>query len=89
MYYSIMIHTIIFLTYSRGSANISDLTILWKTIVLIVHIEAKKQSFIRCLIKNYTLCLKSIKAGASLVNDVWGFKKDPYIAEVTAKYNAQ
>lgn len=31
---------------------------------------------------------EAIKAGASLVNDVWGFKKDPYIAEVTAKYNA-
>lgn len=29
----------------------------------------------------------AIKAGASLINDVWGFKKDPYIAEVAAKYN--
>ena len=28
----------------------------------------------------------AIKAGASLINDVWGFKKDPYIAEVAAKY---
>lgn len=30
---------------------------------------------------------KAIKAGAALINDVWGFKKDPYIAEVAAKYN--
>lgn len=30
---------------------------------------------------------EAIKAGASLINDVWGFKKDPYIAEVAAKYN--
>jgi dihydropteroate synthase len=29
----------------------------------------------------------AIKAGASLINDVWGFKKDPYIAEVAAMYN--
>lgn len=29
----------------------------------------------------------AIKAGASLVNDVWGFKRDPHIAAVTAKYN--
>lgn len=29
----------------------------------------------------------AIKAGASLVNDVWGFKKDPKIAEVVAKNN--
>ena len=26
-------------------------------------------------------------AGANLINDVWGFKKDPYIAEVAAKYD--
>lgn len=29
----------------------------------------------------------AIKAGASMINDVWGFKKDPYMAEVAAKYN--
>lgn len=30
---------------------------------------------------------EAIKAGASLINDVWGFKKDPYISKVAAKYN--
>ena len=29
----------------------------------------------------------AIKAGADLINDVWGFKKDPYMKEVAAKYN--
>lgn len=29
----------------------------------------------------------ALKAGAAMINDVWGFKKDPYIAEVAAKYN--
>ncbi|MBL4934823.1 dihydropteroate synthase [Clostridium sp. YIM B02515] len=29
----------------------------------------------------------AVKAGASIINDVWGFKKDKYIAEVAAKYN--
>ncbi len=29
---------------------------------------------------------KAILAGASLINDIWGFKKDPYISEVAAKY---
>ncbi|KAJ50979.1 dihydropteroate synthase [Clostridium tetanomorphum] len=29
----------------------------------------------------------AIDAGANLINDVWGFKKDPYIAEVAAKYD--
>lgn len=28
----------------------------------------------------------AVEAGASLINDVWGFKKDPYIAQVAAKY---
>ena len=31
---------------------------------------------------------QAIQAGASLVNDVWGFKKDPDMAGVVAKYNA-
>lgn len=30
---------------------------------------------------------KAIEAGADLINDVWGFKKDPYISLVAAKYN--
>ena len=29
----------------------------------------------------------AIRAGAAMINDVWGFKKDPYIALVAAKYN--
>ncbi len=29
---------------------------------------------------------EAVKQGASLINDIWGFKKDPYIAEVAAKY---
>ena len=29
----------------------------------------------------------AINAGANLINDVWGFKKDDYIAKVAAKYN--
>jgi len=29
----------------------------------------------------------AIKAGAAMINDVWGFKKDIYIAKVAAKYN--
>lgn len=29
----------------------------------------------------------AIKAGADIINDVWGFKKDPNIANVAAKYN--
>ena len=28
----------------------------------------------------------AIAAGAALINDVWGFKKDPYMAKVAAKY---
>lgn len=29
----------------------------------------------------------AVLEGASLINDVWGFKKDKYIAEVAARYN--
>lgn len=29
----------------------------------------------------------AIEAGANLINDVWGFKKDTYMAEVAAKYD--
>ncbi|WP_010235380.1 dihydropteroate synthase [Clostridium arbusti] len=28
----------------------------------------------------------AVKAGADLINDVWGFKKDPYISKVAAEY---
>lgn len=28
----------------------------------------------------------AVRAGASLINDVWSFKKDPYISKVAAKY---
>lgn len=30
---------------------------------------------------------KAVEAGADLINDIWGFKKDPDIAKVAAKYN--
>ncbi|MCJ7691327.1 MAG: dihydropteroate synthase [Clostridiaceae bacterium] len=29
----------------------------------------------------------ALGAGAAMINDVWGFKKDPYMASVAAKYN--
>lgn len=29
----------------------------------------------------------ALKAGGDLINDIWGFKKEPRLAEVTAKYN--
>jgi len=29
----------------------------------------------------------AMQAGAAMINDVWGFKKDQYIAKVAAKYN--
>jgi dihydropteroate synthase len=29
----------------------------------------------------------ALGAGAAMINDVWGFKKDPYMARVAAKYN--
>jgi dihydropteroate synthase len=29
----------------------------------------------------------ALEAGAAMINDVWGFKKDPYIARVAAMYN--
>ncbi len=30
---------------------------------------------------------EAIKAGASLVNDIWGFKKDPKMAQIVKKYD--
>ena len=30
----------------------------------------------------------ALKAGADLVNDIWGFRRDPAMAAVTARYNA-
>ncbi len=30
---------------------------------------------------------EAIKSGVNLINDVWGFKKDPYMAVVAGKYN--
>ncbi len=32
--------------------------------------------------------LAALQAGADLVNDIWGFKHDPKVAEYTARYNA-
>lgn len=31
---------------------------------------------------------EALKVGAVLINDVWGFKKDPTMAEIAVKYNA-
>lgn len=31
--------------------------------------------------------LKGLKAGANLINDVWGFQRDPDLAKVTADFN--
>ena len=30
---------------------------------------------------------QAVRAGADMINDIWGFKKDTYIANVAAKYN--
>lgn len=30
----------------------------------------------------------ALRSGADLVNDIWGFKYDPHVAELTARYNA-
>lgn len=40
-------------------------------------------------IDTYKACVaeEAIKAGADLINDVWGFKKDKDMAKVAAKYN--
>ena len=36
---------------------------------------------------NSTTAEAAIKAGADIINDVWGFKKDPDMAKVAAKFN--
>ncbi len=50
--------------------------ILAKSISVPISIDTSKESVAKA----------AILAGASLVNDVWGFKKDPDIASITAKY---
>jgi len=34
-----------------------------------------------------TVALAGLKAGANIINDVWGFQKDPKLANVTADFN--
>lgn len=53
-------------------------------------IKAIKEKFnIPVSIDTYksTTAEAAIKAGADIINDVWGFKKDPNMASVAAKYN--
>ncbi|QAT38813.1 dihydropteroate synthase [Clostridium sp. JN-9] len=52
-------------------------------------IEAlRKETDIPISIDTYkgSVAESAIKAGADLINDVWGFKKDTYMAKVAAKY---
>lgn len=51
--------------------------------------EIRKHTDIPISIDTYkgVVAEEAIKAGASLINDVWGFKYDPYIAKVAAKYD--
>ena len=54
-------------------------------------IEAIKKNFdIPVSIDTYkgAVTLAALQAGADLVNDIWGFKHDPKVAEYTAKYQA-
>lgn len=59
-----------------------------KRVIPIIE-ELRKQITVPISIDTYKgrVAELAIKAGASLINDVWGFKKDHYIAEVAAKYN--
>lgn len=53
-------------------------------------IKAIKEKFdIPISIDTYksTTAEAAIKAGADMINDIWGFKKDPNMAKVAAKYN--
>lgn len=58
--------------------------------VIPVITEIKKRFDILVSVDTYKAVTAeaALKAGADIVNDVWGFKKDPKIADVTAKYNA-
>ncbi|MBD8045509.1 MAG: dihydropteroate synthase [Clostridium argentinense] len=51
--------------------------------------EIRKHTDIPISIDTYKgkVAEEAIKAGASLINDVWGFKKDPYMSKVAAKYD--
>lgn len=54
-------------------------------------IEAIRKNFdIPISIDTYKgdVTLAALQAGADLVNDIWGFKHDPKVAEYTARYNA-
>ena len=54
-------------------------------------IEAVKKNFdVPVSIDTYkgAVTLAALQAGADLVNDIWGFKHDPKVAQYTAKYNA-
>ncbi|WP_298837629.1 dihydropteroate synthase [Clostridium sp.] len=59
-----------------------------KRVIPIIR-ELKKQLDIPISVDTYKgkVAELAIKAGADMINDIWGFKKDPYIAVVAAKYN--
>ncbi|MBW9169801.1 dihydropteroate synthase [Clostridium estertheticum] len=59
-----------------------------KRVIPIIR-ELKKQLDIPISVDTYKgkVAELAIKAGADMINDIWGFKMDPYIAVVAAKYN--
>ena len=59
-----------------------------KRVVPIIR-ELKKQLDIPISVDTYKgkVAELAIRAGADMINDIWGFKMDPYIAVVAAKYN--
>ncbi len=57
--------------------------------VIPIIMALKKELNVPISVDTYTgrVAELAVKAGADMINDIWGFKKDPYIALVAAKYN--
>ncbi|RSK29202.1 dihydropteroate synthase [Bacillus sp. HMF5848] len=70
-----------------GSEKVGEVEELNRVIPIIQ--ELKRQIDVPISIDTYKaeVAKQAIKAGATIINDVWGAKADPYMADVAAAYN--
>lgn len=69
-----------------GSQPVSDLEEIDRVVPVIKEYKKRFSTPISLDTSKSLVGLKGLEAGASIINDVWGFQKDPQLAEVTATF---
>ncbi len=70
-----------------GSETVSEQTEIDRVVPIIKGIKDYFDVTVSLDTSKSAVALKGLEAGADMINDVWGFLKDPKLAQVVAKYD--